>query len=131
MAKLTTEGRRRLAEAHPELFVIRPTAARPLGGYPVDTAARAKAAHARAVQSAGPGSKLDRRVERKVKEVHPGMAVHYHGVHPCHGGEEHRRLIEAYGDEVGHRNAFGEAFGLEGGGMGLATPFVRAQEDGA
>jgi len=47
VAKLTYRQRKRLAEKHPELFVFPPTPAKPLGGYPIDTAARARDALSR------------------------------------------------------------------------------------
>lgn len=46
------------------------------------------------------------------------MKVHYHGVHECHGGAEHVRLLA---DEGRSGAGLGEAFGLRGGPLGLAS----------
>ena len=119
MGSLTTEERRRLAERHPELFVQRPTKANPLGGYPIDTPGRARAAIGRAHTFGGPA--LEARARAKVHARYPEMKLHYHGVHPCRGGDEHARLL---GEEGPRGEGLGEAFGLRGGAYGLASDVV-------
>lgn len=80
----------------------------------MDTPARARSAHARAVQHHGAGSALDKRVERKVHQTYPEMKLHYHGVHACRGGAEHARLLRAEGP---HGERTGEVM-IEGVQMG-------------
>lgn len=118
MGTLTSRQRNRLRSSQ---FAIPERAPGP-GSYPINDPAHARAAvasvhGARTGRPAPPA--VQGRVESAVRGKYPKMKLHWHGVHPCEGGRKHAELM-GY-DERSHEAAYGEAYGLRSGPLGLAS----------